>query len=299
MARWRGQAMVAWRAPLRVDLAGGWTDLAPYTHEHGGEVVNFTIDKWVTARADSAGEVEFSFDVPAGSGLGTSGALNVAKIAALQSETEGSPDPQTRSDIAEAAFIAETAEGNRCGRQDQWAAAHGGFNRFLFIADSVERLPFEPAPSAKKWLKKHLIIAYSGISHKSGEIQNQVWSRYDAGDAQVIEGLQTIRLAARTMADALQRDQRQLFVEALNEVCRGVDTIDPSIHDPFRPIIDPLTSSGAVMAWKALGAGAGGCAALLCNPMGVREVRSNIEGAGWRVIDWQYDEEGLTSVAAN
>ena len=75
--------MGGYRAPLRVDLAGGWTDLAPYTHDHGGEVVNFTIDKWVTATLSGDGNVDFQFDVPAGAGLGTSGALNVAKIAAL------------------------------------------------------------------------------------------------------------------------------------------------------------------------------------------------------------------------
>ena len=196
-------------------------------------------------------------------------------------------------ELAEAAYQAENAAGNRCGRQDQWAATHGGFNRFLFIADSVERLPFEPAPSARKWLKKHLLIAHSGISHKSGDIQNRVWSRYDEGDAQVIEGLKAIRLSSRTMVDALQRDQRQLVVEALNEVCRGVDLIDPSIHDPFRSVIDPLLSSGTVMAWKALGAGAGGCAALLCNPMHVSSVRSDIERLGWEIIDWDFEEEGV------
>ena len=283
--------MVAWRAPLRVDLAGGWTDLAPYTHDHGGEVVNFTIDKWVTARLNEAGEVEFNFDVPAGSGLGTSGALNVARIAVLQGIEDA--DSASLNELAEAAYQAENTAGNRCGRQDQWAAVHGGFNRFLFIADSVERLPFEPARSARKWLNKHLLIAHSGIDHKSGDIQNRVWSCYEAGDQQVIEGLQTIRLAARKMADALQRDQRQLVVEALSEVCRGVDAIDPSIHDPFRSVIDPLLSSGTVMAWKALGAGAGGCAAILCNPMAVQKAKSAVEEAGWQIIDWNYDVAGL------
>ena len=54
--------MGGYRAPLRVDLAGGWTDLAPYTHDHGGEVVNFTIDKWVTATLSVDGNVDFKFD---------------------------------------------------------------------------------------------------------------------------------------------------------------------------------------------------------------------------------------------
>ena len=67
--------MGGYRAPLRIDLAGGWTDLAPYTHDHGGEVVNFTIDKWVTATPAGDGNVDFQFDVATGSGLGTSGCL--------------------------------------------------------------------------------------------------------------------------------------------------------------------------------------------------------------------------------
>ena len=262
--------MDGYRAPLRVDLAGGWTDLAPYTHDHGGEVVNFTIDKWVTATPDVDGDIDFQFDVPVGSGLGTSGALNVAKIAAL-----GVYDVSDLDAIAELAFEAETNEGNRCGRQDQWASAHGGFNRILFIGDGVEKLPFEPAPSARKWLKKHLIIAHSGIQHKSGDMQELVWSRYDAGDQSVINGLQTIRLATKMMADALQRDHRQLVVEALNEICKGVDLLDSSIHEPFRKTIEPMLADGSVMAWKALGAGGGGCAALLCNPMSLNLVHSN------------------------
>ena len=283
--------MGGYRAPLRVDLAGGWTDLAPYTHDHGGEVVNFTIDKWVTATPAGDGNVDFQFDVAAGSGLGTSGALNVAKIAAL-----GVDDLTDLDTIAESAFEIENKEGNRCGRQDQWASAHGGFNRILFIGDGVEKLPFEPAPSARKWLKKHLIITHSGIQHKSGDMQELVWSRYDAGDQSVINGLHTIRLATKMMADALQRDHRQLVVEALNEICKGVDLLDSSIHEPFRKTIEPMLADGSVMAWKALGAGGGGCAALLCNPMSLNLVHSNLSEVGWQIIDWEYDNSGLAAI---
>ena len=283
--------MGGYRAPLRVDLAGGWTDLAPYTHDHGGEVVNFTIDKWVTATPDDEGNIDFKFDVPAGSGLGTSGALNVAKIAAL-----GVDDVSDLGTIAELSFQAEINEGNRCGRQDQWASAHGGFNRFLFIGDGVEQLPFEPAPSARKWLQKHLIIAHSGIQHKSGDMQELVWSRYDSGEQSVIKGLHTIRLATKMIADALQRDHRQLVVDALNEICKGVDLLDPSIHQPFRETIEPMLADGSVMAWKALGAGGGGCAALLCNPMSLNLVHSKLSEVGWQIIDWEYDNSGLAAI---
>ena len=274
--------------PVRVDLSGGWTDVNPYCTDFGGEVVNFTINKYVKARIDSSGEISYDFDIPLGSGLGTSGSVNVARIALLKKNENPS-----LSQIAEAAYQEEIKSGNRCGRQDQWAAAFGGFNRFMFHGENVEIMPFEPARSSVKWIKKHLLIAHTGISHKSGDIQNQVWSRYESGDKEVIEGLHKIRLTTRKMADSLQRDQRQLFVESLNEVSNAIDIIDKSINAPFLRVIEPLLQDRSVMAWKALGAGSGGCAAILCHPLHIKKVREEISKSGWQLIDWDYDNNGI------
>ena len=54
------------RAPLRVDLSGGWTDLSPFTSDFGGEVVNFAINKYVKAKLEDSGEVTYEFDVQTG-----------------------------------------------------------------------------------------------------------------------------------------------------------------------------------------------------------------------------------------
>ena len=180
-----------------------------------------------------------------------------------------------------------------CGRQDQWASAYGGFNHLLFIGDSVEVMPFEPMRSAKNWLKKHLIIAFSGKSRESGEIQKSVWDSYSRGDQNVSDGLHIIRGAARLMANGLQQDRRDLVVESLRHVCDGVDLIDKSIHEPFREVIEPLLETGSLAAWKALGAGGGGCAALLCSPNGIEEVTSRAESAGWEVILWDFEDDGI------
>ena len=274
--------------PVRVDLSGGWTDVNPYCTDFGGDVVNFTINKYVKARIDSSGEISYDFDIPLGSGLGTSGSVNVARIALLKKNENPS-----LSQIAEAAYQEEIKSGNRCGRQDQWAAAFGGFNRFMFHGENVEIMPFEPARSSVKWIKKHLLIAHTGISHKSGDIQNQVWSRYESGDKEVIEGLHKIRLTTRKMADSLQRDNRQLFVESLNEVSNAIDIIDKSINAPFLQVIQPLLQDRCVMAWKALGAGSGGCAAILCHPLHIKKVREEISQSGWQLIDWDYDNNGI------
>ena len=100
--------------PVRVDLSGGWTDVNPYCTDFGGEVVNFTINKFVKANINLSGEVSYNFDIPIGSGLGTSGSVNVARIALLRKS-----ENLSLSEIAEAAYQAEIKSGNKCGRQDQ------------------------------------------------------------------------------------------------------------------------------------------------------------------------------------
>jgi D-glycero-alpha-D-manno-heptose-7-phosphate kinase len=289
------------RAPVRIDLAGGWTDVAPYTSDVGGEVVNFAIDSYahaeLTIDAEDKLSVRYWSDVPSGSGLGTSGALNVALIGAIAASAEQDAEDKqgggSDSSIAEKAFQLETLLGNRGGRQDQWAAWRGGFNHLLFIGDSVEELPFAPLESAKNWLKRQLVVAYSGETHVSGDLHQQIWDRYDAGDEEVLRGLMQIRLAARQMTDGLQQDRRDAVVAAFREVCAGVDALDPALHDPFRQVVDPLMAERIVLGWKGLGAAGGGSVVLLSN-IGQREAcEGACEAAGWKVIEWDYDDQGL------
>jgi D-glycero-alpha-D-manno-heptose-7-phosphate kinase len=275
------------RAPVRLDLAGGWTDVPPYTHEVGGEVVNCAINLYAraTMEVDDNGKlnVNYTCDAPIGSGLGTTGAINVALMAAIKGQ----------ENAAEIAYQFEALLGNTGGRQDQWAAMHGGFNHLMFIGDTVEALPFEAPRSTKFWLSKHLIVANSGIPHVSGDLHDAIWARYADADEEVVEGLMTIRKAAKTMATGLSQDRRDLVVGALNEVCRGVDALDPALHGPFMDVMQPLLESKDAAAWKALGAGGGGCLAILAGPGRIEAVTAACEAAGWSIIEWDFDEEGL------
>lgn len=73
--------------------------------------------------------------------------------------------------------------------------------------------------------------------------------------------------------------------------------MDPSLHDPFRSIIQPLVVSKSVMAWKALGAGAGGTVGVLCSPMSRQNVIQKLEKEGWEIIDWDYDNQGMRIIS--
>ena len=275
------------RAPVRLDLAGGWTDVPPYTHDMGGEVVNVAINIHAHAslEIDDDGKLSVNYrcDAPVGSGLGTTGAINVALMAAIH----GSDDAE------EVAYQFEALLGNTGGRQDQWAAKYGGFNHLMFIGDAVEEMPFDPPRSVRFWLQKHLIVANSKIPHVSGQLHDSIWQKYAEKGEDVINGLMSIRMAARKMAQGLDQDRRDLIVEAFHEVCEGVDSLDKSLHEPFREVVNPLVANRDVAAWKALGAGGGGCVALLAGPGRQEAVIAACKDAGWDVLEWDYDEDGL------
>src|SRR5919107_4094495 len=156
------------RAPLRVALGGGGTDVASYYREHGGLVVSSAIDRYVhmtvsaslrrrfllkhldTEEVDDPGDVRHPIlraalahhwaggalelasvgDAPPGTGLGSSGAYTVCAIKALARLAGGDLDP---GELAEAACHLEIdVIGRSIGKQDQYAAAYGGVRAYRF-----------------------------------------------------------------------------------------------------------------------------------------------------------------------
>ena len=146
------------KVPVRIDLAGGWTDVPAYCNGKTGEVVNIAINHYVTASCEIDEQrrvrVRYETEMPTGCGLGTSGAMNVALIAAI------SPSDEHPSAIAEKAFQFEAVLGNTGGRQDQWASAFGGIQHLRFDHESVQRTELNPSAEFCTWIDgqiNHLI----------------------------------------------------------------------------------------------------------------------------------------------
>ena len=201
------------RAPLRIDLAGGWTDVPAFADAEGGAVVNVAIDKYVRASLDD-GLARFEHDVRAG-GLGSSACEHVLE-AALRN-----PDADL-DDIAEAAFAAESAEGVAGGRQDQYAACYGGLNYMTFRGAAapggpvrIERLQMPEAHLAA--LRKRLVLADSGVSRLSGEIHAAVWSAYARHDNEVTGALFALKHAGKAMRDAIAGSDFGGIRQVMNE----------------------------------------------------------------------------------
>ena len=131
--------------------------------------------------------LSYSTDMPTGSGLGTSGSMNVGLIGTiLGSEYEA-------TEIAEIAYQFEALLGNKGGRQDQWASALGGINHMSFNGESVETKSLNPSKEYIALLEDRLLLFNSMISHVSGQLHQNIWERYESGDIGIVQALNQIR----------------------------------------------------------------------------------------------------------
>ena len=124
------------KAPMRICLFGGGTDVNPFAKKYGGLVINFAINKYRTVKIENLFEVKIDGYKGSG-GLGGSAAIGVAAIGAMY---EYLGFPYTKGQVADRAFQREIDLGWHGGCQDQHASAFGGLN-LLQIKNGVEIIP--------------------------------------------------------------------------------------------------------------------------------------------------------------
>ena len=281
------------RCPVRIDLAGGWSDDPAYCNIKSGEVVNVAINHYVTAKKmidkNRRMTVQYSTEMPIGSGLGTSGAMNVALLTAIAGEGK------ELGEIAELAFQFESLLGNTGGRQDQWASAFGGINHLTFRGDKVEIKRLNPSIEFCTWLQTHLLLFDTNIQHVSGEIHDNIWQQFHDNNEQVIQGLDLIRDAGLAMASAIHDEEISQVINSMRMVMLGIDLIDEKLHDPFRNVLTPLEEIGSVLAWKAMGAGGGGIVGILVKDgeYAKSSLIQATDAAGWAQLQWEIEYSGI------
>ena len=287
-------------APVRLDLAGGWTDVPPFSAREGGVVVTAAIRLFARAEvrlggtgfrliaedlhdqlevSDSSGLVRNGrldlqkaalrmlpvggctlltrTDAPPGSGLGSSGALDVALVAALSSARGETRDP---FEIAETACHLEAVEaGMPGGRQDQFASSYGGFLRLTFRDPQaeVERLKLDPDFMAE--LARRLVLCYTGASRFSGTTIERVMRAYEQGDPSVHAALHGLRDVADAMAGALVAADFSRVGQLLSQNWRHQLALDARMSTPEMADLERAMASAGSLGGKAAGSGAGGC----------------------------------------
>ena len=286
-------------APVRLDFAGGWTDVPPFSAREGGIVVNGAIQHFAHAEVTLGGTgfrlsaedlgaraailhaagleiggplgllkaalrmlpvgpcaLTTRVDTPPGSGLGSSGALDVALVTALSAARGEHHSP---IETAEQAWHLEVVEAKiPGGRQDQMAAAVGGFSLLKFDDPEVRREPLALDPAFLDALARQTVLCYTGTSRVSGETITRVMAGYERGDPGITGALRAMKELALAMAEALRGQDLVRVGALLAENWSRQQELDPIMRTEEMARLERLMNSCGAIGGKAAGAGAGG-----------------------------------------
>jgi D-glycero-alpha-D-manno-heptose-7-phosphate kinase len=254
-------------------------------------VVNAAINYYVEGHALSTGDqlhLEYGLAVPKGSGLGTSAALDVAWLALTDALIGRNQSPV---ELAEAAYRLEKLLGVEGGKQDQYASALGGFNRFVFGPEDepavVEPLRLDPA--IERALEERLVLCYSGSQRHSGSLHERVWSPFLEGNGRIAASLLEIRDTVGPTRDALLAGDLEALAELMTANREAVRRMLPEL---VTPVMDHLFARGAAagaIGSKACGAGGGGCLLFMTAPGSREAVERVLASSGARILPFRFE----------
>lgn len=333
------------RAPLRLGLAGGGTDVSPFCDQHGGYVMNVTIDKYAYATLDPSPSEQAEFiaqdadvsetmppnavdaapgplqlmkgvyrrvvhdyldgkapairvransDAPPGSGLGSSSTMVVALVTAF---AEYFGLALGEYEIAQLAYRIERNDlGLSGGKQDQYAAAFGGFN-FMEFYDG-DRVIVNPL-RIKDWiwseLEASLVLYFTGVSRASAKIIDEQSRNIREGRSDSLDAMQRLKVEATQMKEALLRGDFGRLATVMQSGWQAKKQSASSITNPMIDEIEMLAFDHGARATKVSGAGGGGFMMFVCDPADrVRLVRA-LGGSGGTVYDTHFTQQGATA----
>jgi D-glycero-alpha-D-manno-heptose-7-phosphate kinase len=209
-------------------------------------------------------EITIFSEAPAGASTGTSAAVTVALIGALDCLTPGRMTPH---EVALAAQHIETNMlGQQCGIQDQLCSAYGGINyieMYQYPHASVSQIQI---PNSVWWeLERRLVLVYLGKSHSSSKVHEKVIHALEDAGPDCVQ-LNDLRQTARKSRDAVYAGDFKSLGEAMAENTEAQTRLHPElVSDDAKRIIEAARAHGAI-GWKVNGAGGeGGSLTLLCN----------------------------------
>ena len=323
--------MLITRTPLRVTLGGGGTDLPSYFQQRSGFVISAAIDKYVfiginrtftedyflkysaLERVERPGEIAHPIiraaleshpvgpgveivslaDIPAGTGLGSSGTFTVGLLRALYAWQR---EHVSAAELAEEACRIEIdVLGRPVGKQDQYIAAFGGVSCFRFQADgSVDVAPLELPTSTMHELEERLLMFFTGSSRTADELLDDQRRRTEAGDEKMLAGLQRVEELGVMIRDALVAGDVAQFGELMHEHWVEKRERSPGMSNPD---IDRWYEAGranGAVGGKLTGAGGGGF--LLFLAADPAALRAAMQAEGLSEVRFGFDHDGATIV---
>jgi D-glycero-alpha-D-manno-heptose-7-phosphate kinase len=315
------------RAPLRISLGGGGTDLPSYYREHGGFLVSGAIDKYVymlthtvfqrryrmkyseLEEVDAIAEIRHPIlretllrhwcgnpleiasvaDVPAGTGMGSSGAYTVCLIKGLAHARRKSITPGS---LAESACEIEMEVlGEPVGKQDPYASAHGGICAYTIDRDGkVDVQPLELDTETLRRLRDHLLLFYTGEARAAAKVLADQDERSKAGEAQMLENLHATKQLGLRSRELLEAGDLEGYAELMHEHWEHKRRRSPGMTDEHIDRLYTLARRSGVIGGKLVGAGGGGF--LLLYAPRTEDTRQAMAAAGAAELSFDFEFGG-------
>jgi D-glycero-alpha-D-manno-heptose-7-phosphate kinase len=324
--------MIIARSPLRITLGGGGTDLPSYYREHEGFLISAAIDKYVyvtVIRPFSPGvylkysqlehveairdvqhpiirealqllefktpqiEITTLADIPAGTGLGSSGSFTTALLKALFAHRRQLLHPAELADLA--CHIEIDRLGEPIGKQDQYIAAYGGITCFQFHRDdSVTGEPLKVDMDTLFDLEDNLLLFFTGFSRAAGSIlRDQKVKTIDNND-EMLKNLHYVKELGGRSKDALSNGKLDLFGELMDEHWQHKKRRSGGMSNPQIDEWYDLARKNGAIGGKLVGAGGGGF--LMFYASDRNKLRRTMAKAGLEEVRFRFDFEGTKIV---
>ena len=326
--------MIITRSPLRISLGGGGTDLPSYYRKHSGFVLSAAINRYVYITINEAFrpriilkyskledverwediqhpiirealrltgvqgpylEIVSLSDIPAGTGLGSSGSFTTALLRALHTMNRNFVPPRELAE--QACHIEIDLLKEPVGKQDQYIAAFGGITCFEFLPD--DRVVAEPLKIASETLanlEDNLLLFFTGASRSAAEVLRDQDTRTRDNASEMLENLHHTKHLGHASRDALLAGDLRKFAELMHVHWEHKKKRSPGISSSLIDEMYELARANGALGGKLIGAGGGGFLMLYTEDK--TRLRAAMRGAGLREVRLQFDFSG-TSVLAH
>ncbi len=230
-------------------------------------------------------------DAPPGSGLGSSSAMIVAIIGAFK---EWQNLPFSDYDMADLAYNIERRDLRiQGGKQDQYAAAFGGFNFMEFHKNTVIVNPLKIRADIINELEYNMILCTVGQTRMSSKIIEKQTKNYRDGKKDTLAAMGHLKQHAVDMKRALLTGDLHKFGCLLHEAWEFKKKMAREITNPaIDKIYAEIRKSGAV-GGKLSGAGGGGYMMIYCDYQKKHKVAEKLRKSGIKIEDFQFERSGL------
>jgi D-glycero-alpha-D-manno-heptose-7-phosphate kinase len=326
--------MIIARSPLRITLGGGGTDLPSYYEKFGGFLIAAAIDKYVyitihdtfvvdllvkyseLERVAHASQLKHPIlreafgllgmdghfleltsmaDIPAGTGLGSSGSFTTALLKALHAQKRSLVHP---AELAEQACEVEIDRLKEpIGKQDQYIAAYGGITCFNFLENGkVEAWPLKLSRETRDNLEDNLLLFFTGYSRSASAILKEQDQKSKSDDKAMIENLHFVKELGLKSQAALENEDLPEFARLMDvhwqrKKQRVGGMSNPKINEWY----DLAMANGAI-GGKLIGAGGGGF--LMFYSEDKVKLRHAMTKAGLQEVRFRFDFEGTKLVSS-